>query len=118
MSASSQLIPIILSLIAAVLGAMAQWFYKVGAMRLWEVAPWKNWHLMAGVASFTAVLILFIAAFRLGGRLFTVYPAYATTYVWGGLIAYYWEGEAIGTAQMIGVSLIIAGVGFISYDGV
>ena len=110
----SQIYPILLSLIAAILGALAQYFFKMGALKLTDIPIYKNYYLMGGLISFFWVLVLFIFAFRLGGRMFVVYPAYATTYIWGGLIAFYWAQEPINSWQLGGVGLIIIGVSLIS----
>lgn len=114
MSSSSQFFPIALSLIAAALGAWAQYFYKIAAGKLGVVSIIKNYHLMAGLACFTGVLVLLIIAFRFGGKMFVVYPVYATTYIWGGLISYYLLKEAINTWQILGVVLIMVGVAVVS----
>ena len=111
---NSQTIPIFLSLLAAILGAWAQYFYKIGAGKFSTVSLLKNYHLYAGVVSFTWVLILFLVAFRLGGKMFVIYPVYATTYIWSGLIAYYLVKEPINSWQIGGTALIILGVSFIS----
>ncbi len=110
MNTTSQLLPICLSLTAAFLGAWAQYFYKIAALKLYEIPIYKNLHLIAGLLSFTIVLILFIYAFRIGGKMFVIYPIYATTYIWGGFIAYYLIKEPIGVWQIVGTSLIILGV--------
>jgi len=114
---TTQLYPVLLSLTAAVLGAVAQYFYKVGALKLTEIPFYKNYHLIGGMISFFWVLVLFIFAFRMGGRMFVVYPVYATTYIWGGLIAYYWAQEPINSWQLVGVGLIMGGVSLISFQG-
>jgi len=111
---SSQTIPIVLGLIAAVAGAFANWFYKAGAEQFGELAWYKNWYIVEGLFSFTAVLILFLWAFKLGGRLFIVYPVYATTYIWAGLIGIYIDKEPWSIWQLIGVGLIIVGVSVVS----
>ena len=112
----SQTKPILLSLIAAVLGAVAQYCYKVGATKIDELGFLKNYYILIGLVSFTLVLVLFIFSFRMGGRMFVVYPVYATTYIWGGLISYYALKEPINSWQLIGVALIMVGVSFISFQ--
>ncbi len=107
---TSQAIPIILSLVAAMGGAFANWFYKVGANNIGEVAWHKNWYILAGLISFTSVLVLFLLAYKLGGRLFVIYPVYATTYIWAGLIGVYIDKEPWSIWQIIGVGLILMGV--------
>ena len=111
----SQTTPILLSLCAAFLGAWAQYFYKIAAVKFSIESFFRNYHLFAGVISFTLVLILFMLAFRMGGKMFVIYPVYASTYVWSGLIAYYITNEPINLAQISGTALIILGVSIISF---
>jgi drug/metabolite transporter (DMT)-like permease len=109
----SQATPILLTLIAAVSGAGAQFFYKRAALKFTETPIWSNGSLFAGLLLFTLVLVLFIAAFRMGGRLFVIYPVYATTYIWVGLIGVFIDHEAWSWLQLAGVGTIIAGVALI-----
>ncbi len=114
-SASSQTFPILLNLVAAALGALGQYFYKTGASRLGRQPLLTNWPLFAGVALFSTVMVLFIAAFKMGGRLSVTYPAYATTYVWAGLIAVYFAGESWTLWQTVGTAAIVLGVGLLGF---
>lgn len=113
---NTQTVPILISLVAAFLGAFAQYFYKIGAMKLDFSNIFKNYYIFGGVTCFSIVLILFIVAFRLGGKMFVIYPVYATTYIWSGLIAYYLSGENINGWQILGVGFIILGVISISFS--
>lgn len=106
----SQRLPILLYFIASFLGAFGQYFYKQGSKKLGIVPLIHNWNIFAGVACFCIVMILFVAGFKLGGRMGVVYPVYATTFIWGLLIAKYIENEMILVSQLIGVGLIVAGV--------
>lgn len=115
---NSQLYPILLSLIAAIFGAGAQYFYKIGATNFSLLTVYKNIPIILGVILFSLVLFIFIFAFKLGGKMFVIYPVYATTYIWSGLIAYYILGENINIYQIIGVGLIITGVVFVSLSQV
>ncbi len=110
----SQFIPIILSLAAAFAGAFAQYFYKLGSANILEIPIWKNYHIFAGIITFTLVLVLFIIAFRLGGKMFVIYPVYATTYIWGAILAKYGAKETITSYQIFGVIMIMIGVSAIS----
>jgi drug/metabolite transporter (DMT)-like permease len=112
---STQTVPILLSLLAAILGAMAQYLYKVGAAELNLLTIYKNFHLIGGIISFTWVLILFLIAFKMGGKMFVIYPVYATTYIWSGLIAHFVLKEPINHWQWLGTGLIIIGVSFIGF---
>lgn len=109
----SQAMPIILSLIAAIAGAFAQFFYKAGALQIKEIPIYKNWPIFAGLISFTIVLILFIAAFRMGGRMFVIYPVYATTYIWVGVLGVFVDKEPWSWLQVAGVLIICSGVGLL-----
>jgi drug/metabolite transporter (DMT)-like permease len=42
------------------------------------------------------------------------YPVYATTFIWGMLIAIFWGKEAWAWGQLLGVALIISGVSVIA----
>ena len=86
----------------------------MGASKIDSLGLVKNYYILGGLVSFTAVLVLFIIAFRMGGRMFVVYPVYATTYIWGGLLAYYLIKEPIGIWQLVGTALIMLGVSAIS----
>ena len=55
-------------------------------------------------------MILFVAAFRLGGRLSVIYPVYATTFIWATVIAVFVDHEPISWAQAVGIGVIVGGV--------
>lgn len=107
---SGQLIPILLNLAAAVLGAVGQYLYKLGGARMGSTPLVRNWPLFSGMALFCVVMVLFVIAFRLGGRLSVVYPVYATTFVWGTLLAVWFDHEPWTWMQMGGVAVILLGV--------
>lgn len=111
---ASQTLPIILNLIAAVVGAVGQWLYKMGANQLGHIPLFKNWQLFVGMILFCLVMGLFIFAFKLGGRLSVVYPVYATTFVWGMLIAINIDHEPWAKTQVLGVGLVVLGVSAIA----
>ena len=106
---SPQLVPILLYLLAGVLGAGGQLLYKLGAAQLTEVPIWKNAPLAGGVFAFCLVMVCFVASFRLGGRLSVIYPMYAATFIWGLLIGVNVEHEPWSWVQVGGVATIVAG---------
>ena len=110
----TQLVPILLYLVAGLSGAAGQYLYKVGADRLGVVPLWKNWHIAGGVVAFTLGMVLFIAAFKLGGRLSVIYPMYATTFIWGALIGVQVAGEPWSWTQVMGIGVIVAGCGLVA----
>ena len=106
---------IILYLIAAFVGALGQALYKEGsgASQLTDpVSLLTNWRLLLGVGCYIAVMVLFVAAFRIGGELTVLYPVYATTFLWAAVLGVFLLDESFGVAKGLGVALIIAGVFF------
>ncbi len=104
------MVPIILYLFAAVAGAFGQYFYKLGGIQMDVVPLYRNFYLFLGIILFCLVMVLFVAAFRLGGRMSVVYPVYATTFIWGMLIAVMIGKEPWSLLQLCGVGTIVAGV--------
>ncbi len=113
---ASQVLPIFLILIAAIAGAAAQYFFKLGSLKLFEIMLWKNTYLIAGLICFWIVLVLIMFSFRMGGKMMVVYPCYGTTYIWGLLITHYLDKEIINPVQVAGIFVIILGIGLVSYQ--
>jgi drug/metabolite transporter (DMT)-like permease len=113
MNERALLVPVALSLAAALFGAAAQLLYKRAATNIFEIAPWLNLPLWGGLFFFTLVLILLIAAFRNGGGLMVVYPVYATTYIWSLIFAWHFENERVSWPQLLGTMLVLIGVALI-----
>ena len=111
---SSQAIPIVLNLIAAVVGAFGQFFYKKGSQHLGSVPLWKNYNLAIGCLLFCGVMVLFVAAYKLGGKMSVVYPFYASTFIWGAIIAMTMLGEKVTVIQWIGILAVTAGTAAIA----
>ena len=105
-------ISMVLFLVAAVLGAAGQFFYREGARtaaggvggylgspRIWP-----------GVVCYVAVMVLFVAAFKRGGALTVLYPIYASTFIWAALIAYHVDGQPIKMVNIGGMALLVGGM--------
>jgi multidrug transporter EmrE-like cation transporter len=110
----SQTMPIILNLIAAFFGAIGQYLYKQGGKRLGTEPIYQNWPLFVGMVLFCGIMVLFVWAFKMGGRLSVVYPVYATTFIWGTLLAIWGEKEAVSAMQMVGIGIVFVGVSLIA----
>ena len=111
---SPQFIPVLLFLIAGVAGALGQYLYKLGGIRLGTEALIRNWPLFSGMAMFSMVMVLMVWAFNLGGRMSVVYPVYATTFVWATLIGIVIDHEPYTLTQLAGVGVIVAGVAIVA----
>lgn len=112
----SQTVPILLNLLAAVLGALGQYLYKLGGLRLSLVPLYKNWPLYTGMVLFCVVMLLFVMAFKAGGKLAVTYPIYATTFVWGTILAVCVDKEPYAPLQLVGVGTILLGVALVAYS--
>ena len=101
-------------LLAAMLGAVGQFLYKTGADRA-AASIWGylfNIRLAAGVACYVAVMVLFVAAFKKGGSLSVLYPIYASTFIWGALIAWWAFGQPVKPVNVLGMLFLVGGMYF------
>lgn len=105
-------ISIIFFLIASALGALGQFLYKSGAEKAGGsmLSYIANPRLISGVFCYIAVMVLFIAAFKKGGSLTVLYPVYATTFIWGAIIAFYAFGTPIKPVNLLGMVVLIIGM--------
>lgn len=107
-------ISIVLFVLAALFGAVGQFLYKSGAERAGgTIASYLlNARLLGGVVCYVAVMVLFVAAFKKGGALTTLYPVYASTFIFAALIGLWAYGAPIKPANICGMALLIAGMYF------
>jgi len=99
-------------LAASFLGAIGQFLYKTGADSadggLFSYV--LNIRILVGVFCYCAVMVLFVAAFKRGGSLTTLYPIYATTFIWAALIALFAYGTPIRPINVAGMGLLVTGM--------
>ena len=103
---------IILFLIAAILGALGQYLYKTGVENSsGNILSWfKNYRVISGILCYITIMFLFVISFKIGGELTVLYPVYATTFIWGALIAVTLLGENLTLYKIGGIIFIIIGV--------
>lgn len=102
---------IVLFCVAAFLGALGQFLYKSGSDRAGgSLLSYLNPRILLGVVCYTAVMALFVAAFKRGGALTVLYPVYATTFIWAALIALWAYGTPIKPVNFAGMLLLGAGM--------
>ena len=106
------LISIVFFVLAALFGAVGQFLYKSGAERAGSsIAGYLlNTRLLGGVVCYIAVMVLFVAAFKKGGALTTLYPIYASTFIFAALIALWAYGTPIKPVNVGGMILLVAGM--------
>lgn len=110
----TQTYPIIINLVAAIIGALGQYFYKLGSQKL-KISPLlQNWQLLMGVILFSLVMVLFVWSFKLGGKISVTFPAYATTFIWGTLFGVVLDKEPFNLIQGGGVILVIIGISLVA----
>lgn len=105
---------VLLFLLAALLGAVGQFLYKSGADRATGglMTFLANGRILAGVVCYTAVMVLFVVAFKRGGSLSVLYPVYASTFIWGALISMFAYGTVIRPVHVFGMMLLVGGMYF------
>jgi multidrug transporter EmrE-like cation transporter len=103
---------IVFFILAALFGALGQFLYKSGAERATgSLASYLlNPRLLGGVVCYVAVMVLFVAAFKRGGAITTLYPIYASTFIWAAVIAWWAFGEPIKVVNVGGMALLVAGM--------
>lgn len=112
---SDQFIPAMLYLLAAFVGAIGQYAYKLGGAQMGKVPLYANYPLFLGIILFCLVMVLFVASFKMGGRISVVYPIYATTFIWGTLIGVYIDKEPVSVAQIMCTVLVVLGAGGVAF---
>lgn len=103
---------VLMFLAASFFGAVGQFLYKSGAEKAGgSIASYaSNWRLLSGVICYVAVMVLFVAAFKRGGSLSTLYPIYATTFIWAALIGLLAYGTPIKPINMAGMAVLVFGM--------
>jgi drug/metabolite transporter (DMT)-like permease len=103
---------IIYFLVASVLGAVGQFFYKAGADRAHGAIQTYllNTRIGLGACCYLAVMVLFVFAFKEKASPSALYPLYATTFIWAALLDHLLYGRIISLTNVAGMSLLIGGM--------
>ena len=109
---TTPVISVVYFLVAALAGAVGQYLYKSGADQATEsvLSYLLNLRLLGGVACYVAVMVLFVAAFKQGGSMSVLYPLYASTFIWGALIALLAYRTPIRPLNVAGMVLLVLGM--------
>ncbi|MDH3583823.1 MAG: hypothetical protein OER86_06375 [Phycisphaerae bacterium] len=112
MPTSTPAASVVMFLVASFLGALGSYLYKSGT----DVADGTllslatHWRILAGIGCYTAVMVLFVAAFKIGGALTVLYPTYATTFIFGAIIGKLAYDVPIRPANVVGMGLLLVGM--------
>ncbi len=99
-------------LIASILGGIAPFLFEHGSKQLQgRIMDFVlNPYIIAGMATYLAVMVFFTYAFRIGGSVKVLYPIYATTFIWAAVIAFFRHGSPIEPVHMLGMALLMVGI--------
>jgi uncharacterized membrane protein len=99
-------------LIASLLGGIAPFLFEHGSKQLQgRVLEFVlNPYIIAGMATYLAVMVFFTYAFRMGGSVKVLYPIYATTFIWAAVFAFFRHGSPIEPIHMGGMALLMVGI--------
>lgn len=109
---TTPLVSIVMFVAAALLGATGAFLYKSGAQGAGgSIGSYLfNARILGGVACYISVMVLFVAAFRAGGALTVLYPVYASTFIFGAVIALLAYGTPIKSVNVVGMILLVIGM--------
>ncbi len=105
-------ISIVMFVAAALIGAIGQYLYKSGADAAGAslTSYLLNARILVGVVCYIAVMVLFVAAFRIGGSLTVLYPIYASTFIWAAVIALVAYDTPIRPVNVAGMVILVLGM--------
>ena len=109
---TTPMLSVVYFLTAALVGAVGQYLYKSGADQAGgsALSYHLNLRILGGVVCYVAVMVLFVAAFKQGGSMSVLYPLYASTFIWGAVIALLAYRTTISPLNVLGMLLLVAGM--------
>lgn len=69
-----------------------------------------NVRILGGLACYTLIMVLFVAAFRKGGALSFLYPLYAPTFIWAAIIGLLAYQTPIKLIHVCGMAFLLVGM--------
>jgi len=103
-------------LAATLLTSTAQLFWKFGVETLEFniLSIITNVYIIAGILLYAIGGIMLIISLR-GGEVSTLYPIFATSYIWVSLLSIYFLNEVMNIFRWLGIFTIIMGIVFIGF---
>ena len=78
----------------------------------------RLWFLIdkAGMVCYVTIMVLFTAAFKLGGTVRVLYPLYASTFIWAALLAAVIgpEPQPVRAIHVVGMLCVVSGIAMMS----
>ena len=105
-----KLLPILMMVVATLLGALGQLFFKRGAMGSTDlISLIFNLQTITGLVLYGAATLIYLYALKME-ELSKLSPIIALSYVWTVLLAMIYLGEKVPLIRWLGVLLIVIGV--------
>jgi multidrug transporter EmrE-like cation transporter len=105
------ILSIVFVAITSVLGAVGQFLFK-SATETGKSFPalLLNARVLAGLACYLTVMVLFVQAFKWGGSVTVLYSIYASTFIWAAMIGCLFYQQPIFPVHVAGMALLVAGM--------
>jgi len=104
---------ILLVVFSTLFSSFGQLLYKLGVDKLeFNITLLTNYFLILGILLYIIAGVILIIALKFG-ELSTVYPVYATNYIWVSLLSLYILKEFMTYFKWIGIASIVIGVGLL-----
>jgi len=112
------LVPLLLVLLASLLGGLGPVFLKKGVehVRVFLPKTWFDLRFLFGVFLYGASVLIYVVALR-QTALTVLYPIVSLSYAWAAFFSHKLLGEKLNAHKITGVCLIITGTGVISLLG-
>lgn len=109
---TTPIISIVYAFMASILAAIGFFLYKEGAQTCdGSFASFiRSPKLFIGLLCFFTVVILMVASLRNGGEAQFIYPIFATTFIWGAIIAHLFYETPLKWFNWFGMLCLIASV--------
>ena len=95
---------------AAFIGALGQLLYKKGTAGQGSGRFGATLYVILGMLLYIGVTLLFMTAYRLGGKVSVLYPTYGVTFVWGLVFARLLSNERLTSTKLFGTLFVLVGV--------
>ncbi len=104
---------------ASVLGAFGPFLFHAAAQRssAGPLLTLLDVRALLGMACYVTIMVLFTAAFKLGGSVRVLYPVYAFTFIWAALLASLIGSDPspVRAIHVLGMLCLVSGIAMMSW---